>query len=89
MIKMAEMAIRRTDGENATQMTKRLIAGTLRCCDRIDWMGRTLREIEMIAIIKALNIHDWNQTRAAAMLGISQRMLRYKIRQYRALGLKI
>lgn len=41
-------------------------------------VGATEKKIIMEALIKA----DWVQTKAAAIIGISERMLRYKIRKY-------
>jgi two-component system NtrC family response regulator len=42
----------------------------------------SLEEIERDLIVKALHQHQGVQTRAAESLGISERVLRYKIRKY-------
>jgi DNA-binding NtrC family response regulator len=47
--------------------------GTIR-----DVVGATERKMIMEALMKA----DWVQTRAASIIGISERMLRYKIKKY-------
>jgi len=45
-------------------------------------LPESLEEIEKDLIIKALNQHQGIQTRAADSLGISERVLRYKIKKY-------
>jgi two-component system NtrC family response regulator len=42
----------------------------------------TVESIERSMIIEALINADWVQTKAAAVLGLSERMLRYKIKKY-------
>jgi transcriptional regulator with PAS, ATPase and Fis domain len=42
----------------------------------------TVESIERSMIIEALVNSDWVQTKAAATLGLSERMLRYKIKKY-------
>jgi len=42
----------------------------------------TVESIERSMIIEALVNADWVQTKAAAALGLSERMLRYKIKKY-------
>jgi len=42
-------------------------------------LTRRLAEIERRMLIDALESHDWVQTRAAEALGISERVLRYKM----------
>ncbi len=44
---------------------------------------RSLRGHEKAMIIAALKSHRWNQTRAAAALGISRDNLRYRVKKYR------
>ena len=39
--------------------------------------------VEREMLIDALEKNDWIQTRAANMLGISERVLRYKIKKHR------
>lgn len=46
-----------------------------------DLEGR-LRQVEKEEILKALRARDWVQTRAAELLGISERVLRYKMKKY-------
>ena len=41
-----------------------------------------LRQVEKEEILKALRARDWVQTRAAELLGISERVLRYKMKKY-------
>lgn len=48
---------------------------------------RPLEEVERLLILKALAEANQNQQRAAAMLGISARTIRNKLRQYRQQGL--
>ena len=45
-------------------------------------LNTLLEEIEKDLIIKALHQHQGIQTRAADSLGISERVLRYKIKKY-------
>ena len=45
--------------------------------------GRTLQELEQKAIIATLRQADWNQSKAAKSLGISDRTLRDKMKRYR------
>lgn len=42
-------------------------------------LGSRLGEVEREMIVDALSQHDWVQTKAAAALGISERVLRYKM----------
>jgi len=42
-----------------------------------------LQDYEKAMIVRALEEHDWNQTRAAQALGISRDNLRYRLRKYR------
>ena len=44
--------------------------------------GSALEGYEKAMIVKALEEHDWNQTRAAEALGISRDNLRYRLRKY-------
>ncbi len=45
-------------------------------------VASTLEGYEKALIVKALEEHDWNQTKAAAALGISRDNLRYRLRKY-------
>jgi transcriptional regulator with PAS, ATPase and Fis domain len=45
-------------------------------------LPESLEEIERDLIVKALHQHEGVQTRAAGSLGISERVLRYKIKKY-------
>jgi DNA-binding NtrC family response regulator len=57
-----------------------------RTIDRIDNLqlaGRPLQELEQRAILATLEETHGNQTRAAKVLGISDRTLRDKIKRYR------
>lgn len=42
----------------------------------------TLEDLELAAMLQALEKHDWIQTRAAGELGISERNLRYKMKKF-------
>ncbi|MBA7667767.1 Transcriptional regulatory protein ZraR [subsurface metagenome] len=42
----------------------------------------TVKKIEREMIVEALKGNNWNQTKAAAELGVSERVLRYKINKY-------
>ena len=44
--------------------------------------GGTLEEAEKNMLVQALEKADWNQTRAAMLLGISRDTLRYKMKKY-------
>ncbi len=45
--------------------------------------GIPLEEIEKMAILEALRMNDWVQKEAARFLGISSRVMNYKIQKYR------
>lgn len=45
-----------------------------------------LAAVEQEMLLSALQENDWVQTKAAEMLGISERVLRYKIKKYRIKG---
>ena len=45
-------------------------------------MKETVEDIERNMILDALIGSDWVQTKAASVLGLSERMLRYKIKKY-------
>lgn len=62
-------------GENKSAEDQRL-AGLI---------GMPLAELERIAVLKALKAEKWNQTRAAARLGITRRQLRTKMEKYQLL----
>ena len=49
---------------------------------RIDLAGRPLEELERQAIMATLHREDGNRTRAARLLGISDRTLREKVKKY-------
>jgi DNA-binding NtrC family response regulator len=44
--------------------------------------GATLEETERSMLLQALENSYWNQTRAAAVLGISRDALRYKVKKF-------
>jgi two-component system NtrC family response regulator len=46
-------------------------------------LPESLEEIERDSILKALHQHQGVQTKAAESLGISERVLRYKMKKYR------
>ena len=46
--------------------------------------GSTLAEIERVAILKSLEAVEGSTMRAASMLGISQRKIQYRLREYGA-----
>ena len=56
---------------------------TLSNMDFSQLAGRTLQELEQKAILATLRQADWNQTKAAKSLGISDRTLRDKMKRYR------
>ncbi len=45
-------------------------------------LSERLKQVEKEEILKALRAKDWIQTRAAELLGISERVLRYKMKKY-------
>ena len=49
--------------------------------------GRTLKDIELLAILETLDLVGGNRTAAARQLGISVRTIRNKIREIRELGM--
>ncbi|GAB4413167.1 MAG: sigma-54 dependent transcriptional regulator [Thermodesulfovibrionales bacterium] len=51
-----------------------------------DLSGLKLDELERAALLKALEEENWNQTRAAARLGITRRQLRLRMVKYRLIG---
>ena len=55
-----------------------------RRCDSLEALipGSTLAEIERLAIIKSFEAVGGSTTRAASMLGISQRKIQYRLREY-------
>jgi DNA-binding NtrC family response regulator len=44
--------------------------------------GITLREMEKALLLETLKMCNWVQKDAAAMLGISKRVMNYKVKQY-------
>ena len=44
--------------------------------------GATMEEIERYAIVKTLEAADGSTTRAAEMLGLSVRMIQYRVHEY-------
>jgi two-component system response regulator HydG/two-component system response regulator AtoC len=44
--------------------------------------GGTSRGVERAMIVKSLQDHGWNQTKAAEHLGISRDNLRYRVKKY-------
>ena len=42
----------------------------------------SLYKIERKVITKALDLHNWNQTRTAEMLGITREVLRYRMKKW-------
>ena len=46
-------------------------------------MKETVEAIERNMILDALISSEWVQTKAADILGLSERMLRYKIKKYK------
>jgi DNA-binding NtrC family response regulator len=45
-------------------------------------LGSRLSEVEREMILEALDQHEWVQTRAAEALGVSERVLRYKMAKH-------
>ena len=50
-------------------------------------VGMTLEELERKVILKALDLTDWNRTRAAESLGVTARTLSNKLKTWRTRGL--
>jgi len=50
---------------------------------RVKTLPESLEEIERDLIVKALHQHQGIQTKAAETLGISERVLRYKMKKYK------
>ena len=50
------------------------------------FIGEKLEDIEQKVILATLNQVDNNQTRAAEILGITDRTIRNKLKKYRGLG---
>ena len=48
----------------------------------MDSLTEKIREIEKEEILRALSETDWVMARAARMLGITERMIGYKIKKY-------
>lgn len=48
----------------------------------MDSLKERIREIEKEEILKALTETEWVMARAARMLGITERMIGYKIKKY-------
>jgi Nif-specific regulatory protein len=48
----------------------------------MDSLKEKIREIEKEEILKALTENNWVMARAARMLGITERMIGYKIKKY-------
>ncbi len=46
-------------------------------------LSRRLKAVEREMLLSSLERNNWVQTRAAAELGISERVLRYKIKKFR------
>lgn len=46
-------------------------------------LNETIEQIEQEMILEALNKNNWNQTKSATNLGISERVLRYKMNKYK------
>ena len=69
-------------GEITPELLPREIAGEVRFEPAPAEGGSALEGYEKAMIVKALEENDWNQTRAAAALGISRDNLRYRLRKY-------
>jgi two-component system response regulator AtoC len=50
---------------------------------KVKTLPESLEEIERDLIVKALHQHQGIQTKAAESLGISERVLRYKMKKYK------
>ncbi len=48
-----------------------------------DTLKEKIKDIEREAILKALEECEWIQARAARKIGITERMIGYKIKKYR------
>ena len=52
------------------------------CGNTVAHLKETIAEVEKRCILEALEATNWVQSRAAKKLGISQRILGYKIKKY-------
>jgi two-component system, NtrC family, response regulator AtoC len=59
-------------------------AGTVRLSDRVDLpaSGIDLEQLERSLVVQALERTGWNQTRAAALLGLNRDQIRYRIEKF-------
>lgn len=62
--------------------TQPIIAGTPDNSSTLNWSPGTNQRDERTMILKALELTRWNRTKAAEMLGMSFRQLRYRIQKY-------
>jgi DNA-binding protein Fis len=60
------------------------VEGILRLTDRVDLPagGLDLDELERSLVVQALERTGWNQTRAAALLGLNRDQIRYRIEKF-------
>lgn len=73
-----------------SRITVRDLPEEVRYHDAAEAVGpaNRLEAVEREMIMSALEKYDWNQSRAADSLGISERVLRYKMKKYRVISRK-
>ena len=59
-------------------------AGAVRLSDRVELpaSGIDLEQLERSLVVQALERTGWNQTRAAALLGLNRDQIRYRIEKF-------
>jgi DNA-binding NtrC family response regulator len=60
------------------------IGGTVRLGDRVELPagGIDLEQLERSLVVQALERTGWNQTKAAALLGVNRDQIRYRIEKF-------
>ena len=61
-----------------------LTSGAMRLGDRVELpaAGIDLEQLERSLVVQALERTGWNQTRAAALLGVNRDQIRYRIEKF-------
>ena len=65
-------------------MSSGTAAGPVRLSDRVELpaAGIDLEQLERSLLVQALERTGWNQTRAAALLGLNRDQIRYRIEKF-------